>query len=75
MAIGGVPVEPDRKIVQVGGGEPPLERLCRGVVAVFGGSEPLSGLGEVGEVVGREGLALHGSPTAVVTSPGGLRPP
>ena len=33
--IGGVPVESGQQIVQVGGGELPLERLCRGVVAVF----------------------------------------
>lgn len=64
MVIGGVPVEPGRQIVQVGGGEPPLERLCRGVVAVFEGSEPVPDLGEVGEVVGREGLALDGREVA-----------
>jgi hypothetical protein len=57
--IGGVPVESGQQIVQVGGGEPPLERLCRGVVAVFEGSEPVPDLGQVGEVVGREDLALH----------------
>lgn len=47
MVIGGVPVESGQQIVQVGGGELPLERLCRGVVAVFEGSEPVPDLGEV----------------------------
>ncbi|GAA2694344.1 hypothetical protein [Streptomyces lunalinharesii] len=56
--IGGVPVEPGQQIVQVGGGEPPLEWLCRGVVAVFECSESVSDLVEVCEVVGRDNLAL-----------------
>ena len=58
VVIGGVPVEPGQQIVQVGGGELPLERLCRGVVAVFEGSEPVSDLVKVGEVVGCDDLAL-----------------
>ena len=37
-------VEPDQLFVQVGGGEPPPERLCRGVVAVFECSEPIPDL-------------------------------
>ncbi|WP_190813389.1 hypothetical protein [Saccharopolyspora pogona] len=48
--IGGVPVESGQQIVQVGGGELPLERLCLGVVAVFECSEPVLDLVEVGEV-------------------------
>jgi hypothetical protein len=48
-----------QQIVQVGGGELPLERLCRGVVAVFECSEPVPDLVQVGEVVGRDDLALH----------------
>ena len=56
--IGGVPVESGQQIVQVGGGELPLEWLCRGVVAVFEGSESVPDLGKVGEVVGRDDLAL-----------------
>ena len=44
--IGGVPVEPGRQSVQVGGSELPLERLCRGVVAVFEGSKPVPDLGK-----------------------------
>ncbi|MFB7323588.1 MULTISPECIES: hypothetical protein [unclassified Streptomyces] len=58
LVIGGVRVEPGQQIVQVGGGELPLERLCRGVVAVFECSEPVPDLAEVGEVVGRDDLAL-----------------
>lgn len=58
--IGGVLVEAGQQIVQVGGGEPPLEWLCRRVVAVYEGYEPVPDFGEVGEVVGREGLALDG---------------
>jgi hypothetical protein len=58
LVISGVPVEPRQQIVQVGGGEPPSERLCRGVVAVFERSEPLPDLGQLGEVVGRDDLAL-----------------
>ncbi|MFE9868345.1 hypothetical protein ACFYPZ_37655 [Streptomyces sp. NPDC005506] len=54
MVIGGMPVEPGQQIVQ--GGEPPLERLRRGVVAVFAGSEAVPDLGEVGEVVGEAAL-------------------
>ncbi|MGW3644292.1 molybdopterin dinucleotide binding domain-containing protein [Streptomyces sp. NPDC005131] len=46
----GVSVEPGQQTVQVGGREPPLERLCRGVVAVFECSKPIPDLGEVGEV-------------------------
>ncbi|MEY9969571.1 hypothetical protein ABIA33_007660 [Streptacidiphilus sp. MAP12-16] len=44
MVIGSVPVEFGQQIVQVGGGEPPLERLCRGAVAVSEGSEPVPDL-------------------------------
>ena len=58
MSDGGVSVEPGQQIVQVGGGEPPLEWLCRGVVAVFECSEPVPDLVEVREVVGRDNLAL-----------------
>ena len=57
--IGGVPVESGQQIVQGGCGELPLERLCRRVVAVFEGSEPVGDLVEVGEVVGCHDLALH----------------
>ncbi len=53
-----MPVKPGQQIVQVGSGELPLERLCRGTVAVFEGSELVPGLGKVGEVVGRADLAL-----------------
>jgi hypothetical protein len=57
LSIGGcVSVEPGQQIVQVGGGELPLERLCRGVVAVFACSEPVPDLGQVREVVRLEDL-------------------
>jgi hypothetical protein len=54
-----VSVESGQQIVQVGGGELPLERLCRGVVAVFECSEPVPDLGQDLEVVGRDDLALE----------------
>ena len=57
--IGGVPVKAGQEIVQIGGGEFPLERLCCGVVTVFERSEPVPDLGEVGAVVGRQDLALN----------------
>ena len=52
------PVESGQQIVQVGGGELPLERLCRGVVAQFEGCESVSDLVEAREVVGCHDFAL-----------------
>jgi hypothetical protein len=49
-------VESGRQIVQDGGGELPLERLSRGVAAVFEGCEAVLDLVQVGEVVGLEAI-------------------
>ncbi|MBO0657131.1 hypothetical protein J1792_31740 [Streptomyces triculaminicus] len=69
--FGGVPVEPGRQIVQVGAAEPPLERLCRGVVAVFEDSVPIPDPGKVGEVVpSRSGEADRGSSYLLCPLPG-----
>jgi hypothetical protein len=58
---------------KVGGGELPLERLCCGVVAVFECSKPVPDLVEVGEVVGRDDLALHdGEEHLDLVRPGGV---
>lgn len=54
--IGGVPVESGQQIVQVGGGEPPLEWLCRGVVAVFEVSELVTDLGRLVKSLGETTL-------------------
>ncbi|WP_435260581.1 DUF6527 family protein, partial [Streptomyces sp. 1222.5] len=71
--IGGVSVEPGQQIVQVGCGELPLERLCRGVVAVFEGPEPVSDLVEVGEVVGCHDFAPDdGEEDLDLVRPGGV---
>jgi len=47
-----VSVESGQQVFQVGGGELPLEWLCRGVVAVFEGAEPVADLVEVRGIVG-----------------------
>ncbi len=68
-----MPVEPGQQIVQAGGGELPLERLHCGVVAVFECSESVPDLGQVGEVVGRDDLALDdGEVDLHLVQPGGV---
>ncbi len=52
----GKPYSSSGAITQVGGGELALERLCRGVVAVFEDSELVSALMKVCEVVGCHNL-------------------
>src|SRR6266542_6768075 len=52
-------VDPGEQVVEVGGGELPLEGPGGGVVALLEAGQPLADLVEVGEVVGRDDLALH----------------
>lgn len=59
LSVGIVTIEPGQQIVEVGGGELPLERLCRGVVPGFECLEPVTDLFQVGEVVGCHDLAVE----------------
>ncbi len=52
-------VDPVEQVVEVGGGELPLEGPGGGVVALLEVGESLPDLVEAGEVVGRDDLALH----------------
>src|SRR6266545_2364816 len=52
-------VDPGEQVVEVGGGELPLEGPGGGVVALLEAGQSLADLVEVGEVVGCHDLALH----------------
>src|SRR6266545_5391269 len=52
-------VESPEQVVQVGGGEAPVERHRGLLVAVLEAEQPLGHLAKVGEVVGGQDLALH----------------
>ena len=52
-------VESPQQVVQVGSGEAPVERHRGLLVTVLEAQQPLGDLGQVGEVVGGQNLALH----------------
>ena len=52
-------IEPPEQVVKVGSGEAPVERDRGLLVAALEAQQPLLDLGQIGEVVGGQDLALH----------------